>query len=265
MSCRRACGSLAVHRSQRPGIGTRPRRPRPSTVGGFHDAGDRSSANRSRSNRQSERAMLACRLRPGAACVSAGSARYAWNPAAMTSSTTYRQPVRPHRLRHRPTVRRAATWPPGVFGGRRVEPVDVAGDLAASGRENRRAWHRGRCGSWPPNTSTTPARRASNATGRAGDPDRQCRAHGGYRVRPSHGRIPHQRLCSSSSPRPDDPARGAEQPHQGAGQHGRQGAESTSTAESPQHRPVIYRARTDGSSGRVAARRPTCRRGGRRR
>jgi hypothetical protein len=41
------------------------------------------------------RSVLACRLRPRAAAVSAGSARWGATPAAASSSATYRQPVHP--------------------------------------------------------------------------------------------------------------------------------------------------------------------------
>jgi len=41
------------------------------------------------------RSVLVCFLRPRIACVSAGSATCASNPAAWISSTTYRQPVQP--------------------------------------------------------------------------------------------------------------------------------------------------------------------------
>ena len=66
-----------------------------TTVGGIHDSGSSPRCNNSRNNRASDRSVLARCLLPRAACVSAGSATCTSNPAAMISSTTYRQPVQP--------------------------------------------------------------------------------------------------------------------------------------------------------------------------
>ena len=98
-------------------------------TGGIHDSGRSPLISSSRRWRASDRSVLARRLRPPLAAVSAGSARWAPMPARSSSSTTYRQPVQPstakatspcpwnrarkHRrwLRSAGTTRPRSTWP----------------------------------------------------------------------------------------------------------------------------------------------------------
>src|SRR6266849_5471006 len=63
--------------------------------GGIQHSGSRPSASSALRCRQSVLSVLACRLRPRAKAVSAGSARCAATPAAASSSATYRHPVHP--------------------------------------------------------------------------------------------------------------------------------------------------------------------------
>jgi hypothetical protein len=63
--------------------------------GGIQRSGSRPSASNSRRCRESVLSVLACRLRPRAKAVSAGSATCAATPPAASSSATYRQPVHP--------------------------------------------------------------------------------------------------------------------------------------------------------------------------
>ena len=63
--------------------------------GGIQHSGSRPSASSSRRCRESVLSVLACRLRPRANAVSAGSATCATTPAPASSSATYRQPVHP--------------------------------------------------------------------------------------------------------------------------------------------------------------------------
>ena len=65
------------------------------TDGGIQHSGSRPSASSSRRCRESVLSVLACRLRPRANAVSAGSATCAATPAPASSSATYRQPVHP--------------------------------------------------------------------------------------------------------------------------------------------------------------------------
>src|SRR5215217_6557041 len=64
-------------------------------AGGIHEPGSRPCSSSSRSSRASDRSVLARRLGPRRLLVSAGSARWARNPAAWSSSATNRQPVHP--------------------------------------------------------------------------------------------------------------------------------------------------------------------------
>ena len=89
-------------------------------------------------------------------------------------------PGRSAKTEHGPARRRR-----GRRGATRARPAPLVRCRAGGGsgrprllrRRNRRAWHRGGSRSWPPNTSTTPARRASTPGGslhaRAGRPRSQ--------------------------------------------------------------------------------------------
>ena len=63
--------------------------------GGIQHSGSRPSASSCRRCRESVLSVLACRLRPRANAVSAGSARCTPIPAAASSAATYRHPVQP--------------------------------------------------------------------------------------------------------------------------------------------------------------------------
>ena len=63
--------------------------------GGIQHSGSRPSARSSLRCRESVLSVFACRLRPRAKAVSAGSATCAVTPAAASSSATYRHPVHP--------------------------------------------------------------------------------------------------------------------------------------------------------------------------
>ncbi len=92
-------GSAAPRRCARPaGRDTAPAAPGlPGCgLGGIQHSGSRPSASSIRRCRQSVLSVLACRLRPRANAVSAGSARCAAIPAAASSSATYRHPIHPY-------------------------------------------------------------------------------------------------------------------------------------------------------------------------
>src|SRR5215213_5869999 len=98
-------------------------------VGGIHEQGSRPCSSSSRSSRASVRSVLARRLGPRRLLVSAGSARWATNPAAWSSSTTNRQPVQPSTANPPPAPGSSPSQAPtparvaGVMRPRRASPL----------------------------------------------------------------------------------------------------------------------------------------------
>src|SRR5215217_2682733 len=98
-------------------------------AGGIQELGSRSCSSNSRSSRASVRSVLARRLGPRRLLVSAGSARWATNPAAWSSSTTNRQPVQPSTANPPPAPGSSPSQAPtpalvaGVMRPRRASPL----------------------------------------------------------------------------------------------------------------------------------------------